>query len=80
MEIEQGIPAPPIKQRAAPRSWPFKYMNVNDSVFFANQPNGTSSRPPVIAHNLACRRRAIGKACKFTAAAEDGGVRIWRVE
>ena len=80
MKIETGIPAPDFKKRAPSKSWPFKNMKVGDSVFFADEPNGTTSRPPIIAYNLAAKRRAAGRPITFSAKAIDGGVRIWRVE
>lgn len=80
MEIETNVPMPTAMDGKPRRSWPFKDMNVGESVFFADEPSGSSSRPVVAAYVLAHNRREAGQSSRFKAQSIDGGVRIWRSE
>lgn len=81
--IDKGVPlpCPTAKRLARPRrdrrSYPWPSMEPGDSVFFPDEPDGHSSGPARAARNYV-RRGGQGK--RFTARAENGGVRIWRVE
>lgn len=63
--------------RAAPGRpvFPFKEMNVGDSIFFPDEPKGARSNPCISAHNHGKRH---GK--KFSGRKEGTGVRVWRIE
>lgn len=74
MKIEKNIPMPsdrPYSQDRYPSKYPFKVMEVGDSVVFPDQ-NGNgkaATAAKVYGHRS-------GK--HFTSRKVDGGVRIWR--
>ena len=63
--------------KAAPGKpvFPFRDMEVGDSIFFPDEPKGARSNPCVSAHNYGARH---GK--KFSGRKEGDGVRVWRIE
>lgn len=71
MKIETNVPMPKATRST---KYPFRDMNVGESVFFDNEPNGSQSNPAISAHVLAKR-----DGLKFSARKENNGVRIWRI-
>jgi hypothetical protein len=69
MKIEKNVPMPILR-----RSYPWADMEINDSVFFDDEPKGTQSKPAIGANVWGGRNNA-----KFSARKEGNGVRIWRV-
>jgi hypothetical protein len=55
--------------------YPFKDMEVGDSVFFDGEPKGGRSNPSVSSRIYGAKT---GK--KFSSSREGEGVRVWRVE
>ena len=71
MKIETNVPMPKATRST---KYPFRDMNVGESVFFDNEPNGSQSNPAISAHMLSKRNDF-----KFATRKENGGVRIWRI-
>ena len=71
MKIENDVPMP---KTTRPTKYPFRDMNVGESVFFDNEPKGSQSNPAISAHMLSKRTDF-----KFATRKEGNGVRIWRV-
>jgi hypothetical protein len=69
MKIEKNVPMP--KPR---RSYKWGDMQINDSVFFDNEPLASQSNP-----NIAAAVWGRSNYAKFSARKEGNGVRIWRV-
>lgn len=72
MIIEKNVPMPKTEGRGRPPIYPFRDMDVGDSVFIPEQGVGGSAYLSAMQHG-----RLNGK--KFSGRTEDGGVRIWRV-
>ena len=79
-KIETGIE---LRDRSGwsgrPEKYGFGLMAVGDSIFFADQPKGSASRPAAASHVFAMQRTRAGKPCKFSARKEGNGVRVWRI-
>lgn len=76
MIIENNVPMPSASNGAGrPPKYPFKKMEVGDSVFFDNEPMGSQSNPSMLSKQHGAK---YGK--RFTSRKEAGGVRIWRLE
>ena len=69
MKIEKNVPRPILR-----KSYGWKYMEIDDSVFFDNEPKGTQSKPAICANVWGGRNGA-----KVSSRKEGNGVRIWRV-
>ena len=72
-EIEDGV--------AIPKSFSFYFsklerLNVGNSIFFPDEPNGSQSSPAKAAFAYSAKRK---KRVKFKTRSCDGGVRIWRI-
>ena len=74
MQIEDNIPPPEPSHRGV--MYPFRRMKVGQSVFFADEPKGTASKPAIAARVAQCDSK---KELMFTARKIAGGVRIWRI-
>ena len=74
MQIEDDIPQPAPSHRGV--MYPFGRMNVGQSVFFADEPKGTASKPAIAARMAQHQSK---KQKMFTARRIAGGVRIWRI-
>jgi hypothetical protein len=75
MKIEKNIPMPrPRNPRSIARSYDWPDMQVDDSVFFDNEPKGSQSNPSVAAKCWGANHGA-----EFSSRSEGNGVRIWRV-
>ena len=77
MKIEKGLPLPKIGKVS---KYPFAKMEIGDSVFFADEEGGSKSKPATAAKVYAHRASKRKGKIKFAARAENGGVRIWRVD
>jgi len=77
MKIEKGIPLPKIGKVS---KYPFAEMKIGDSVFFPDVVGGSKSKPATAAKVYAHRVSKSKGKIKFAARAENGGVRIWRVD
>lgn len=75
MKIETGIDLPPANTFQRQRKYPFRDMNVGDSILFTPEPLGVESKPAKAARVFAYRN-----GFKFAARTVDGGVRIWRIK
>jgi len=71
MQIEDNIPPPRTQAK-----YPFGIMKVGQSLFFPDEPDGSSSRPAVASRVYAHSKR---DGSKFLARKADGGTRIWRI-
>jgi hypothetical protein len=69
MKIDKNVPM--TNQR---RSYQWGDMEINDSVFFKDEPKASQSNPVVAAMVWGKRNNA-----KFSSSKEGNGVRIWRV-
>jgi hypothetical protein len=69
-KIESGIPIPK-KHIDTVRNYPFREMQVGDSVFFDGQDHNGKARLAAIKY---FHRNGKG----MTASIENGGIRIWR--
>lgn len=72
MIIETNVPMPKNESRGRPPIYPFRDMDVGDSVLVSGQTVGGSAYLSAMQHG-----RLNGK--KFSGRTEEGGVRIWRV-
>ena len=70
MKIDKNVPI----TETSYNSYCWGKMEVDDSAFFDNEPNGTRANPCVAARMWGPRNNA-----KFSARKEGNGVRIWRV-
>ena len=69
MQIDKNVPMP------NPRgSYQWADMEINDSVFFNNEPKASQSNPVVAAAVWGRTNNA-----KFSARKEGNGVRVWRI-
>ena len=73
MKIEKDIPAP--VGGPSNLKYPFHEMEVGDSIFFADEPQASQSKPVIAARNFA---RTYGR--KVVSRSEGTGVRIWRIK
>lgn len=73
MIIEKNIPGP-IGGRNGRIKYPFREMEIGDSVFFPDEPKGSQSKPA-----MAARINATHWGWRFSSRKEGTGVRIWRV-
>ena len=71
--IEKSIPVPLGAGRQGGVLYPFRDMDIGDSIFVAGQ--ASTDGAACSARNLAQR-----SGLKFTSRTVDGGVRIWRIE
>ncbi len=72
-EIEKNVAMPVVARKSKKSKYPFREMEVGDSVFFPD--TTTAGKETAYAHNLT-RKTGL----RFRTNAENGGVRIWRVE
>lgn len=75
MKIEKGIPIPEITQgqRGRKSMYPFKQMEIGDSVFFEGADSKSKQMAAAKIYSKRYGIRLIGRTV-------DGGLRIWRVE
>lgn len=71
MKIDKDVKMPIYHGRSP---YPFRDMEVGDSVFFDEEPFGSQSRPVA-----AARKWGKNRGVRFSARREGYGVRIWRV-
>jgi hypothetical protein len=69
MKIDKNVPLPNVRA-----SYAWAEMQIGDSVFFDNEPAGSSSKQA-----MASKVYAAIHIKKFSARKEGSGVRIWRV-
>lgn len=74
ISIESGVPLPASYINGRPASYPFRKMEVGQSIFIPEE--------KVSPHHAAKRAYAAGRRTgyKFTCRKVDGGVRVWRIE
>lgn len=68
-KIEKGVPLPKTGDKS---KYPFKEMEVGDSVFISDK------TPEQLGGSMGSARKATG--FRFTARRENGGARVWRFE
>ena len=74
MKIDDDVPLPRRKVKIkGERKYPFHRMEVGQSVWFEDQPDGSQSKPAQAAYVYGHKH-----GMKFTARPENGGVRVWR--
>ena len=71
MQIDKNVPI----AETSYNSYCWEKMEIGDSSFFDNEPNGASSNPSVAARMWGAKHKV-----KFLARREGNGVRIWRKE
>lgn len=74
VEIESDIPVPASYTNGRPASYPFRKMEVGQSIFIPSD--------EVLPQQAAKRAYTAGRRAgfRFTCRKVEGGVRIWRVE
>ena len=75
MKIEKNIPAPSGYGANVSGKYPWRKMDVGDSVFFDNEPDKTQSNPAAAARLFSRKNPEF----KFATRSEGNGVRVWRV-
>lgn len=73
-KIESGIPMPACYKNGRPSSYPFREMEVGQSIYI---PASETFPRHAAKRAYAAGRRA---GMKFVCRRDDNGVRIWRVE
>ena len=73
MKIEKNIPSPKGQPCGRPAIYPFRDMEVGDSVYFEGERTGGNAYSAAQMHG-----RGAGK--RFRGRQEGNGLRIWRVE
>ncbi len=81
MKIEKGIPIPEAGTGGGQNKWPWKDMEVDDSVYIDAGVDGYSREWH---QKIGTAARQYGKKCqkpawKFTTRREVNGVRVWRI-
>ncbi len=75
IKIEKGIPMP-ASRRDGHSKYPLKDMEVGDSFFVANSPDGRSPAKTIRWTVGAFRKKNTGT--KFSVRVVEGGIRVWR--
>ena len=74
MKIDKNIQIHSMKRGRKPK-YPFGEMDVGDSIFFEGVKNTLGSK-----EYSAAQMHGIYNSKKFTGAAVEGGLRIWRIK
>lgn len=78
--VEKGIPLPTFRVRNRPYLYPWREMEVGDSILIKTNKHTDLGVRTVATIRTSCSRYGKENKQKFSALLTDDGIRVWRTE